>query len=147
MAAAAFPQPAGEPGNPVAARLPISLDRLDPEFLCTHIVEELDHVPKNLRCRGNLRRRGSVKVGPRRGVSLSAGPFPRAASRTRRALSMHRALHKPRRNLQTILIGNRPRRGNHLAAVAVTGGFHLLRVEQLPHGACRPPTAAAIEAT
>lgn len=40
-----------------------SADRLDPEILCTHVVDELDYSPKHLRCREvPPRRRGSSSL-------------------------------------------------------------------------------------
>jgi hypothetical protein len=50
--------------SPAPARLPISLDRLDPEILCTHVVDQLDYAPKQLRLQGNRhpRRRGSISL-------------------------------------------------------------------------------------
>ena len=76
--------------SPVPARLPISLDRLDPEILCTHVVDELDYAPSTCGA-GRCPRSGEGRVPSRRkSMPTSSISLASLSSRFSRSRSLMR---------------------------------------------------------
>ncbi len=86
------------------------------------------------------------EVGPRRGSGLATGPFPRTASRTRRAPFNAPGSPQVPEGLWVFSSRGRPGSGDGCAPVAVADRAHRRGVKQLPVVTGRPRSDAAVAA-